>query len=113
MLSFLSQGDVAMKMLLRWLVPALLLTVWAPISIQAEEPKQTEPKVVHGSVLTIEGEFYVVRDMTGHDVRVHVNKDTKLEDKLRVKVGDRVEVQVEADGHAQSISLEIPDTGKK
>jgi ribosomal protein S1 len=101
-----------MKRQLLWLLSALLLTLWTPISIQAEEPKQTEPKVVHGSVLTIEGEFYIVRDMTGHDVRVHVSKDTKMEDHLKVKVGDRVEVHVGADGHAQSITLQIPQTGK-
>jgi hypothetical protein len=101
-----------MKMLLRSLLPALMVMVWAPMLLQAEESKQTGPKVVQGSVLTIEGEFYVIRDMTGHDVRVHVNKDTKMGDNLKVKVGDKVEAQVGPDGHAQSITLQIPEAPK-
>jgi len=29
-------------------------------------------------MLKIDGEFYVVHDMTGKEIRLHVDKDTKL-----------------------------------
>jgi translation initiation factor IF-1 len=64
-------------------------------------------RVVKGSVLDQEGDYYVVKEMSGHEVRVHVSKETKMED--RIKVGDKVEAQVTADGHAQSIRVQLPE----
>ena len=64
---------------------------------------------IKGDVQLIEGEFYFVRDTTGHEVRLHVNKETKLEEKL--KVGDKIEARVTTEGHATSIMLQIPQNG--
>ena len=61
---------------------------------------------VKGDVLLIEGEYYFVKDTTGHEVRLHVNSETKSEDKI--KVGDKIEARVTSDGHAKSITLQIP-----
>jgi hypothetical protein len=69
----------------------------------------TSEQVVKGDVLTIEGEFYTVKDTTGHQVRLHVNKDTTLEGKF--KVGAKIEARVTSDGHATSITLQIPQNG--
>ena len=57
---------------------------------------------IKGDVLKIEGEFYTVQDMAGHDVRVHVDKTTKLDGVI--KTGDKVEVQVTDKGHAFSMT---------
>lgn len=61
---------------------------------------------IKGDVQMIEGEFYFVKDTTGHQVRLHVNNETKLED--RIKVGDKIEARVTTEGHATSITLQIP-----
>jgi hypothetical protein len=64
---------------------------------------------IKGDVQMIEGEFYFVKDTTGHQVRLHVNSETKLED--RIKVGDKIEAIVTSEGHATSITLQIPQDG--
>jgi hypothetical protein len=64
---------------------------------------------IKGDVQIIEGEFYFVKDTTGHQVRLHVNNETKLED--RIKVGDKIEARVTSEGHATSITLQIPQNG--
>ena len=64
---------------------------------------------IKGDVQMIEGEFYFVKDTTGHQVRLHVNNETKLED--RIKVGDKIEAMVTSEGHARSITLQIPQSG--
>lgn len=65
--------------------------------------------MIKGDVQMIEGEFYFVKDTTGHQVRLHVNHETKLED--RIKVGDKIEARVTSEGHATSITLQIPQNG--
>jgi len=52
-------------------------------------------------VLKIEGENYVVKDATGKEVKLHVNAETKKEGDI--KVGDKIEAQADASGHATSI----------
>jgi len=64
---------------------------------------------IKGDVQMIEGEFYFVKDTTGHQVRLHVNNETQLEE--RIKVGDKIEARVTSEGHATSITLQIPQNG--
>src|SRR5574342_410887 len=58
-------------------------------------------KIVEGDILKIEGEYYTVHDIAGHEVRLHVNKTTRLEGTF--KVGDKVEVYATDKGHARAI----------
>jgi hypothetical protein len=62
---------------------------------------KADTKAVKGEVLKIEGENYTVKDDTGKEVKLHVSKDTQKQG--TIKVGDKIEAQVEASGHAQSI----------
>ena len=59
-------------------------------------------KIVEGSVLKIEGEYYTVHDTTGHEIRLHVDKTTHLEGGA-FKTGDKIEAHVTEKGHARSI----------
>lgn len=59
-------------------------------------------KIVEGDVLKIEGEFYTVHDVAGHEVRLHVNKTTHLEGGP-FKAGDKVEAYVTDQGHARAL----------
>ena len=63
--------------------------------------------VIHGDVLNIEGDTYIIKDVTGHEVQLRVDAETQHED--RIKVGDKVEAQVSSDGHAQTIRIAIPN----
>lgn len=59
-------------------------------------------QTVQGDVLKIEGDSYVVKDMTGKEIRLHVDKTTKLEGSF--KAGDKIEAQVTEKGHALGIT---------
>jgi hypothetical protein len=69
----------------------------------------TSERMIKGDVQMIEGEFYFVRDTSGHQVRLHVNHETKLED--RIKVGDKVEARVTPEGHVMVMAVEVPQNG--
>ncbi len=88
-----------MKRLTGLVVLAVLLGFGtATVSFGADpKPAQT----VKGDLLKIEGEFYVVKDAAGKEVRLHVNKETKLDG--APKAGDKIEAQATAEGHAISI----------
>jgi hypothetical protein len=83
--------------------PALLATTPGPNASSANV------QIVKGYVLSIEGDVYSIKDMSGHEVQVHVTADTKMEGGLKVKVGDRVEAQVSPDGHAMLVALQLPE----
>ncbi len=74
---------------------------------QVSGESATPAQIVKGDVLDMDGEFYMVKDISGHEMRLHVSKDTKMED--RIKVGDKIEAQVTSEGHAKSIRIQIPD----
>ncbi len=62
---------------------------------------------IKGDLLKIDGDFYVVKDTSGKDVRLHVDKTTKL-DGAAFKAGDKVEVQTSDKNHAVSIKHAEP-----
>jgi ribosome-associated protein YbcJ (S4-like RNA binding protein) len=67
-------------------------------------------KIVEGSVLKVEGEYYTVHDTAGHEVRLHVDKSTHLEGGA-FKTGDKIEAHVTDKGHARSI-IHLTAAGK-
>jgi hypothetical protein len=64
-------------------------------------PPAASAERVQGEVLKIEGEYYVVRDAAGNDVRLHIDKDTKME--IVPQVGDKIEAQMTTGGHTRAI----------
>jgi hypothetical protein len=68
-------------------------------------PSPGDAATIQGEILKIEGgadgSFYTVKDASGKEVRLHVNKETKMDSALRV--GDRVEAQSNPGGHATYI----------
>ena len=102
--------------LLRTLFVASAFSVCLALLCQGAEPIPTDSSkaatsdlTIMGDVQMIEGEFYFVKDTTGHQVRLHVNNETQLED--RIKVGDKIEARVTSEGHALSITVQIPQSG--
>ena len=51
-------------------------------------------------MLKTEGEYYIVRDRSGHDVRLHVDKTTHLAGN-DFHVGDKIEAYVTDQGHVR------------
>ena len=58
-------------------------------------------QTVTGQILKVEGENYTIKDASGKEVRLHVDKTTKTHGSL--KVGDKVEAEATPEGHATSI----------
>ena len=54
-----------------------------------------------GQIVKIEKEFYVIKDGGGKEVRLRVNQETVLQSGLRV--GDMVDAEVGANGHALTL----------
>lgn len=91
-----------MKRLTGLIMFAAILSLGMAIpTYAANEPATAGPQSIKGDILKIEGEHYTVQDMAGHDVRVHVDKTTKMDG--LIKTGDNVEVQVTDKGHAFSM----------
>ncbi len=92
-----------MNRLFGWLVLVAVVLSFGTVTLTyaGDPPAAKSAKIVQGEVLRIDGEFYVVKDASGKEVRLHVDKDTRLDG--APKAGDRIEAQATADGHATSI----------
>jgi hypothetical protein len=97
-----------MKRLIGLLAFAAILTVGMAPLIYAAEPmaapgEMAAPgsQIVKGDLLRIDGDFYVVKEPSGKEVRLHVDGTSKLEGSF--KAGDKIEAEASAKGHALSI----------
>lgn len=61
-------------------------------------------QTIKGDVQKIDGEYYVVKDSTGKETRLHVDKTSKLDGTF--KAGDKIEAQATDKDHALSIKHE-------
>jgi hypothetical protein len=81
-----------MKKLIGLLVFAVILSFgMVTLTYAAGEMAAPGSQTVKGELLKIEGEFYVVKDTADKEVRLHVDKTSKLEGSF--KAGDKVEAQ--------------------
>lgn len=89
----------------------ILLTMVVPVA--SGEPSQpTAGTEIKGDVLYWEEEEVIVREISGHQARLRVTTDTKIQGASgRLKTGDKIVAQVTPDGQALSITLQIPDSG--
>jgi len=96
-----SQGGSVMKKLIVPFMFAMVLGVGMASLSFAADMAAPSTQTVNGDLLKIDGEFYVVKDMSGKEIRLHVDKTTALDGTL--KVGDKVEAQATEKNHAASI----------
>ena len=105
-----------MKKLIRQFMFAMILSAGiAPLSYAAGD--MTAPgsmaapgmqaAVVKGDLLKVDGDFYVVKDPTGKEIRLHVDKTSKL-DGAAFKAGDKIEAQATDKDHALSMKHAQP-----
>jgi len=103
------EGGLMMPILLTLIL--LFAVVTHADALEGSQP--TAPSVVNGDVLYWEGEEVVVKEFSGREVRLRVTAETRIEGVAggRLKTGDKIAAQVNSDGHALSITLQIPDSG--
>lgn len=90
----------------------VLSLVLVPVVAQADPIEQgSKPAaVVKGDILYIEGEYLIVKEISGRETRVHVNGETKIVGVAgRLKSGDKIEAMVTPEGHATAVALQVPE----
>ena len=96
-----------MKQLISLFVFSMIFSVgMISLSYAAADRATSTPQTVIGDLLKINGEFYVVKDMTGKEIRLHVDKTTTQDG--AIKVGDKVEAQATEENQAASIKHVAP-----
>ncbi len=90
-----------MKKLIVLFMFAMVLGVGMASLSFAADVAAPNTKTLQGDLLKIDGEFYVVKDMAGKEIRLHVDKTTVMEGVI--KTGDKVEAQATEKNHAASI----------
>jgi hypothetical protein len=63
----------------------------------------TPAKAVQGEIVRIEGEFYMIREGSGREIRLHVDEKTDRLDHAVLQIGDTVRAYVTPEGHATSV----------
>ena len=95
------------KLIVPFMFAMILGVGMASLSFAAEDmaaPGSTQ--TVKGDLLKIDGEFYVVKDTSGKEIRLHVDKTSQLDGAF--KAGDKIEAQATDKGHASSIKQAKP-----
>ena len=91
---------------------ATMLVLWGfwtvPPSFSGLEENLSPPPSFEADLLRIDGDRYNVKDIVGVERQVHVGKDTEIFG--QVKAGDRIQLWVQPDGHAQTIIIVMSGT---
>lgn len=94
---------------------ALLLAlylVFASVSPAAAlDGSSPAPTAIKADVMYWEGNELIVKEFSGHEMRLTVTPETKIEGVAagRLKTGDKIVAQVTEDKRALSITLQVPD----
>ena len=69
--------------------------------VQSAPTSSEDSPIVQGTLMKIDGPFYVIMDNAGKEQRVHVDKNTLIIGK--VQPGSKVKAEVTKDGHASAL----------
>jgi len=89
------------KLIVPFMFAMILGVGMASLSFAAGDIAEPSTQTVKGDLLKIDGEFYVVKDTAGKEVRLHVDKTSQLDGTF--KAGDKIEAQATDKNHAGSI----------
>ena len=93
------------KLIVQFMFAMVIGVAMASLSFAADMATPST-QTVKGDLLKIDGEFYVVKDTAGKEVRLHVDKTSQLDGTF--KAGDKIEAQATDKGHASSIKQATP-----
>lgn len=90
------------------LVLGITFTAGAALAADPMKEKEAKPSMkerimesaVKGTLMKIDGEYYMIKDTDGKEHKVHVDKSTKLD---TVKEGDMVKAYVTDKGHVTTL----------
>lgn len=94
------------KLIIPFMFAMIIGVGLASFSFAAGDMAEPNTQMIKGDLLKIDGEFYVVKDMTGKEIRLHVDKTSQLDGTF--KAGDKIEAQATDKGHASSIKQAKP-----
>ncbi len=89
----------------RFIMMLAILCVFGFTTATFVQSAPTSPEgnpVVQGTLMEIDGSFFVIMDSAGKEQRVHVDKSTMIIGK--VQPGAKVKAEVTQDGHASAVS---------
>jgi len=89
------------KLIVPFMFAMILGVGMASLSFAAGDMAEPSTQTIKGDLLKIDGEFYVVKDTAGKEVRLHVDKTSQLDGTF--KAGDKIEAQATEKNHAGSI----------
>lgn len=89
------------KLLVPFMFAIILGVVMASYSFAADDMAAPSTQTVKGDLLRIDGDFYLLKDRAGKEIRLHVDKTSQLDGTF--KPGDKIEAQATETGHAKSI----------
>ena len=69
----------------------------------AEVISTSPSETVRGQIMKVDGQTYVVRDLSGKEVRFHVDGNTMMMDGTNLREGDTITADVTAKGQASYI----------
>lgn len=90
-----------MKRFLSVLAIFCVLGLTTATFVQSAPTPKTSSPVVQGTLMEIDGSFYVIMDSSGKEQRVHVDKSTLIIGK--VEPGSQVKAEVTKAGHASAV----------
>ncbi len=71
--------------------------------VQSAPSIEESTSIVQGTLMEINGSFYVIMDNTGKEQRIHVDNSTIIIGK--VQPGVQVKAQMTKDGHASAVMI--------
>ena len=91
-----------MKKLLSVLAMLCVFGLTTATFVQSAPTPTGSSPVVQGTLMEIDGPFYVIMDSSGKEQRVHVDKSTLIIG--NVQPGAQVKAEVTKDGHASAVA---------
>lgn len=89
------------KFIVPFMFAMVLIVGMASVSFAVVDMAAPTTQTIKGDLLKIDGDFYVVKDRTGKEVRLHVDKTSQLDGPF--KPGDKLEAEATDKAHATYI----------
>ena len=89
------------KLIVPFMFAMILGVGMASLSFATGDMAAPSTQTVIGDLLKIDGEFYVLKDTVGREIRLHVDKTSQLDGTF--KAGDKIEAQATDKAHASSM----------
>lgn len=94
------------KLIAPFMFATILWVGMVSFSFAADDMTAPSTQTIKGDLLRIDGDFFVVKDTAGKEIRLHVDKASQLDG--TIKAGDKIEAQATETGHASSVRLAKP-----